>query len=212
VPQWLESAPWRAIGVTHRYGAFRPRRLAFVPVGEIRRMLLVPGREGPAAPADRPLVTVEASLQEDVGVNGLLKTPPWGIEPPPGALVWLGHGPEQAFGAMLWSAKERHVTVRCDVLAGPARPAPGRTVELTLRAGDRVARETRVFEREAALSFTGRLTPGRNHLTLTVLDPPTVSPRPGGDPRSLMLLLRRMSITAIDDRAAGASTGGGSGR
>jgi hypothetical protein len=54
------------------------------------------------------------------------------------------------------------------------------------------------IDHEGALSFTFPVSPGENHVTLEVLDTPSVKMQPNGDPRALLLQVRELRSRFVE--------------
>jgi hypothetical protein len=177
------------------YHAFVPTKARYVRAGQVTQRVLVPGEEATRVPDDHPLVTGAPALHGEVGVNPLLSTPWWGMERGTrGSVLWLGDGGDGVMTSLLWVARDQSVRIACDVVAGPGREGHRRTVELFVASSEGVFTERQAFDGAAVLTFSGRLSAGRNELRLRVLDHALIRRRPDGDTRPLLVLLRGMTI------------------
>jgi hypothetical protein len=200
LPSWFESVPWREVSFSRAYYALVLAKLRYVRQGHVTYRVLVHGEEASFTPADHPLVVVAPPLRGQVGVNPFLMTPWWGVEKEgSGSVLWLGDGREGVMTSLLWSAREQAVQIACDVVAGPGREDLRRTVELSLAHAAGMHVDRQAFDGSAVLMFSGRLHRGRNKLTLKVLDQATIRQRPNGDPRPLLVVVRRITVLSPSD-------------
>ena len=195
VPSWFANSQWRELAFSKTYYEFVLFKLRYERRGSVTHSVLVPGEEAPVVPMDHPLVSVAPSLRGRLGINPLLRTPWWGLEQDKSASVlWLGDRVDGVMTSMVWAAGEQRVEVACDVVAGPGREDGRRTVEFTFANAAGTTTERRTFDGSAVLTFSGKLSAGRNELQLKVVDQATIRTQPNGDPRPLLVLLRRMTV------------------
>lgn len=150
-----------------------------------------------AGPENYPLVTVDPSLAEAVGIDPHLKTP-WPIEVYEEhslSFLWLGHGEAEGVAGTLWSDVARPVVLAFEVSPGPSREDQQRTVQLVLQSNNQVAAHKETFEELVVLAFPVQLQVGRNDFRFTVLDEATTPVH--GDTRPLLVSLHHITVKPL---------------
>jgi hypothetical protein len=175
-----------------------------------------PDRESPGTPSENPLDTASMDVPSvvlttasvanhsgkarfrtpdfallDLRVEPLVESMdnPNGIEP---WGTWLGTKP-----LVLWLVAGAAMPVRLtfDAVPGPSRPdRPVRTLVL-LEGDHEIGRRT--IDQAARVRFDFKIEAGRTMLQLSCLEQPTVRMMPNGDPRPLLLDLRRIEVQAL---------------
>lgn len=199
LPTWLTSPQWREKIFNELYCSFSLQKLWYVKAGDISYRILMPASEPPlAVPPDYPLIIIDPSLRERVGIGWLLKTAWWGIEDWDGfSRLWLGHGEAEGLAGTLWSAEKCTVSLVFEVQPGPGREDNLRTVEVALGNGVRMQTAQQQFDQATTLTFAMELQPGRNDFSFKVLEEATILRQPNGDNRPLLVLLRHITVKPL---------------
>lgn len=195
IAHWMIGSQWKELSFSESYRYLSQRGLFQAESAKVSHKVLVP--EVASGSRSHAIVSIDPGLGSNVVVSPVINGPPWGLEDDysgPGKIAWLGHGDAQGLGGVITSAATREVTLTVEAVIGPSRPDYARTVELALGegAGQRVIR--REFS-GGIWEFKAQLQEGENPFRIRVLDAPTVKELPNGDKRTLMALVRRITIS-----------------
>ncbi|MEK8021477.1 MAG: radical SAM protein [Candidatus Parabeggiatoa sp.] len=144
----------------------------------------------------RQLVTIGAPLAAIVDIDPYqFQMAHWGIEYYDGKiLLWLGHGQAEGITGVLWVTETGQVQLSFTVEPGPGRKDRLRTVELRFENETRSTTKGWQFDQKTNLIFKITLQPGSNKFSLLCPDKATIFEQPGGDTRSLLVLLHRITV------------------
>ena len=148
-----------------------------------------------ASSSATPLLTLNSSLSNIIGLDPQVQTAPWGIELYQGEhLLWLGHGDQEGLQGSLTASRPVTVQLAFRVEPGPARQDYERTLELTVDYATGKTVERKTIDQLTNLTFTVPLAVGRNTFRLDVLDTVTVPIQSNGETRPLLVLLHHVQI------------------
>ena len=144
-----------------------------------------------------PLVTVEPSLRQDLGLDAGRFGSPWPIEnlgKDEAAFLWLGSGEAEGLRFRVWSKSDRAVSFSLKVSAGPSRTDGNRTVEVSRKEDNSSQKQS--FVASDQLSFPVSLVAGWNSMVVSSTDQATVGAMANGDARHLIVGLHDIVIRA----------------
>jgi hypothetical protein len=149
-----------------------------------------------AGPSQYPLITVDSPLRNAIGLDPIIKTPPWSVEIYDNhSFLWLGHGESEGVAGTLWSDVARQVGLEFEVSPGPSRADQQRTVQLVTQHNGQATTQRETFDKLVVLTFPVQLQPGRNDFHFTVLDEATIPV--DEDTRPLLVFLRHIKVKSL---------------
>lgn len=141
------------------------------------------------------LIFVDTALRHSLGVMETW-TGSWPIESYQGqGMYWFGQGQTEGLGMSVWAEQELDILVSLQVEPGPSRADPQRTLAF-VTFDQQQNPDTRLlgFNAPTTLQVKARLHRGVNQIGMYVLEPATIFVQPNGDQRSLLVLLRKMTV------------------
>lgn len=145
--------------------------------------------------------SIAPSLIGKVGITAL-QTGAWDIEQNGNkGVYWLGEGRYQSLTGYLWSEDERDISIVIEMVPGPSKSKPQRTIEFSfsrirgyeyLQLGH--VNETHSFEGPITIEFEVRLHHGLNVFHLMSTDFSDIRELPNGDRRPLLVLVKDIVI------------------
>lgn len=192
VSGWLGRQQWNELHFdeSFRYADDSAKDLAS---DMVRHKVLIPAKRMQV----NDLVTIERSLADLIGVDAKIDGPPWGLEKDyagPGKIAWIGYGDTQGLGGTFMATAAHRIKLTVHAIPGPSRDGYERTAELALGRGPEQRVVSKKFNGDI-WEFEAELQPGENPFRLRVVDRPTVAHLPNGDTRTLMALVRRITVS-----------------
>lgn len=146
---------------------------------------------------DNPLVINE--LSGDIIINRVASLAQWTIEKyGDQTLLWLGEGEEQGLEIILIASKEKDLNIGLSLEPGPSRSDSERTVMIKAISEDGANTYINKISGSSVQEIVIHLSKGLNTIHIYSNDKATINEQPNGDLRSLLVLLRSVTISNFE--------------